>query len=502
MSRSAAVERIVRTLRFLWSSPQGPEPDATGYRGFFYHFLDMQTGRRARQCELSTVDSTFLLAGALTAALYFTADTPDEQEIRSLADALYRRADWQWAQNGGSTVTHGWTPEAGFLSYRWEGYDEALLLYVLGLGSPTHPLPESSYLAWCSTYEWRSVCGQEYLYAGSLFTHQLSHIWIDFRGIQDPFMRAHGIDYFENTRRATYAQQRYAIENPENFDGYSRDCWGITACEGPGPSAMTVNGIEREFFDYVARGIPYGPDDGTTTNNFNKLLQASAGTNLHHAIVIQSNITGAASEDSIAASIRYVLDNWAYGPNYLRLGGRPVLIFTDMNRPWGSDAAAANGWARIRATVDPNHNSIWMAEGLYPTFNPLFDGLYVYRIDHRDYPQSWLKQPRWAAGLRAVENQTGANLYFADTIAPGFDDTRSVNLPGDLRSSAPPFARDRQAGAYYADTFAVTSQTGGDFLMVKSFNEWIEGTEIEPGASYGDAYLHQTCGFANEYRSR
>ena len=246
----------------------------------------------------------------------------------------------------------------------------------------------------------------------------------------------------------------------------------------------------------------YGPDDSTTTGNFNKLLQASAGTNLHHAIVIQSNITGAASEDSIAASIRYVLDNWAYGPNYLRLGARPVLIFTDMNRPWGSDAAAANGWARIRAAVDPNHNSIWMAEGLYPTFNPLFDGLYVYRIDHRDYPQSWLKQPRWAAGLRAVENQTGANLYFADTIAPGFDDTRSVNLPGDLRSSAPPFARDRQGGAYYADTFAVTSQTGGDFLMVKSFNEWIEGTEIEPGASYGGAYLNQTCGFANEYRSR
>ena len=246
----------------------------------------------------------------------------------------------------------------------------------------------------------------------------------------------------------------------------------------------------------------YGPDDSTTTGNFNKLLQASAGTNLRHAIVIQSNITGGASEDGIAASIRYALDTWAYGPNYLRLGARPVLIFTDMNRPWGSDAAAANGWARIRAAVDPNHNSIWMAEGLYPTFNPLFDGLYVYRIDHRDYPQAWLKQPRWAAGLRAVESQSGANLYFADTIAPGFDDTRSVNLPGDLRSSAPHFARDRQGGAYYADTFAVTSQTGGDFLMVKSFNEWIEGTEIEPGASYGDAYLNQTCGFANEYRAR
>jgi LysM repeat protein len=249
----------------------------------------------------------------------------------------------------------------------------------------------------------------------------------------------------------------------------------------------------------------YGPADGTTTGNFNQLLRASSGTNLQHALVIQTNILGDATEQSISAAIRYALDNWAYGPNYLRLGGRPVLIFTDMNRPWGSDGAAAAGWARIRAAVDPQHNSIWMAEGLSTVFNPLFDGLYVYRIDHRDYPQSWLKQPRWAAALRAVESQGNlplGGLYFADTIAAGFDDTRSVNLSGDLRSSAPHFARDRQGGAYYADTFAVTSQTGGDFMFVKSFNEWIEGTEIEPGTSYGDAYLNQTCQFANEYRSR
>ena len=263
VARAAAVERTLRTLRFFWDSPQGPEADATGYQGFYYHFLDMQTGRRAWQCELSTVDSTFLLAGALTARLYFGADTSDEREIRSLADALYHRADWQWAQDGGSTVTHGWTPESGFLKYRWKGYDEALLLYVLGLGSPTHPLPAASYLAWCSTYKWESVYGQEYLYAGPLFTHQLSHIWIDFRGIQDAFMRDKGIDYFENSRRATYVQQQYAIDNPLKFEAYGADCWGITASEGPGPKTMMVKGIERQFFDYVARGVPYGPDDGT-----------------------------------------------------------------------------------------------------------------------------------------------------------------------------------------------------------------------------------------------
>ena len=263
MSRAAAVQRTLATLRFFWNSPQGPEPDATGYQGFYYHFLDMQTGRRAWQCELSTVDTTFLLAGALTAAMYFDADSANEKEIRTLADALYRRANWQWAQNGGDTVTHGWKPESGFLAYRWEGYDEALLLYVLGLGSPTWPLPERSYAAWACTYEWKQCYGQDYLYAGSLFTHQLSHVWIDFRGIQDAFMLEKGIDYFENSRRATLAQQQYAIENPLGFKSYGSHCWGITASEGPGPGRIEVNGVQRELFDYVARGVPYGPDDGT-----------------------------------------------------------------------------------------------------------------------------------------------------------------------------------------------------------------------------------------------
>ena len=263
MSRAAAVQRTLSTLRFFWNSRQGLEPDATGYQGFYYHFLYMRTGRRAWQCELSTVDSAFLLAGMLTARSYFDADSTEEQEIRTLADALYRRANWQWAQNHGATLTHGWTPEGGFLPYRWEGYDEALLLYVLALGSPTYPLPSSSYDAWSSTYRWQHCFGYDYLYAGSLFTHQLSHIWIDFRGIQDVFMRAKGTDYFENSRRATYVQQQYAIGNPLKFNGYGSDCWGITASDGPGPDTIKVDGVERRFFGYLARAVPDGPDDGT-----------------------------------------------------------------------------------------------------------------------------------------------------------------------------------------------------------------------------------------------
>ena len=263
LNRAQAVRRTLTTLRFFWRSPQGTQPDATGYRGFYYHFLDMKSGRRAHRSELSTVDTALLMAGILIAAAYFQEDTKEEVEIRKLADALYRRVDWRWALNRGATLTHGWKPGRGFLKYRWEGYDEALILYVLGLGSPTFPLPSESYDAWLSTYAWRSIYGHELVNAGPLFVHQMSHLWIDFRGIRDSYMRERGLDYFENSRRATCVQQEYAIRNPRGFEGYSRYCWGLTASEGPGPKTMTVNGVRRRFYDYVARGVPEGPDDGT-----------------------------------------------------------------------------------------------------------------------------------------------------------------------------------------------------------------------------------------------
>jgi hypothetical protein len=263
ISRAEAAKLTLTTLRFFRDSPHDTGAEATGYKGFYYHFLDLKTGRRVWQCELSTVDSCFLLAGMLTAAAYFTNETAEEHEIRTVADQLYRRADWRWAQNGGATVTHGWKPESGFLPYRWQGYDEALFLYLLGLGSPTYPLPAESYSAWASTYQWRKVYDWELLYSGPLFTHQISHLWIDFRGIQDAYTRARGIDYFENSRRATYMHRQYAILNPAQWDGYGETCWGLTACNGPGPMTLKVKGRERRFFDYVARAVPDGPDDGT-----------------------------------------------------------------------------------------------------------------------------------------------------------------------------------------------------------------------------------------------
>src|SRR5271154_627548 len=146
LPRAEAVERTLAVLRFLRSSPQGPEPDATGYQGFYYHFLDMQTGRRAEQCELSTVETAILMAGVLTAARYCTGNSQEESEVRELAEFLYRRVDWKWALNGGTTLTHGWKPESGFLPYRWDaGYSEAIMLYAMALGSPTFPIDPQGY---------------------------------------------------------------------------------------------------------------------------------------------------------------------------------------------------------------------------------------------------------------------------------------------------------------------------------------------------------------------
>ena len=261
--RKFAAKIARRHLHTLINLPQGPEPDTAGHKGFFYHFLDIETGRRVWNCELSTLDSAFLLAGALTCSTYFDADTEDEGEVRRLAGALYCRVDWNWARNGGPTLTHGWKPETGFLPHRYEGYDEGLLLYLLALGSPTHPVPPESYDAYCATYQWKEIYGRELLYSGPLFTHQLSHLWVDFRGIRDAFMRQRGSDYFENSRQATFVQQEYAVRNPLEFEGYGEHCWGFTACDGPGWITRTVNGVERRFCGYIARGAPFGPDDGT-----------------------------------------------------------------------------------------------------------------------------------------------------------------------------------------------------------------------------------------------
>lgn len=263
IERGDAVQRTLKVLRFFRDSDQSGRPDSTGCHGFYFHFLNMDTGVRMWQSELSLIDTALLIAGILTAAAYFTASTPDEVELREVADVLYRRVNWRWAQRDGTAVAHGWKPESGFLNYGWEGYSESILLYVLGLGSSTFPLSKDSFHAWTLTYQWENLYGYDFLYAGPLFIHQFSHAWIDMRGIKDQFMREKKCDYFENSRRATYIQREYAARNPRGFAGYSQDCWGFSAGDGPRADPRMIAGRRQNFYGYAARGAPYGPDDGT-----------------------------------------------------------------------------------------------------------------------------------------------------------------------------------------------------------------------------------------------
>jgi hypothetical protein len=266
VTREQARDRVLTTLDFFLAAPSGPEPAGrTGYRGFYYHFLDMQTGTRFENVELSTIDTTLLLAGVLFCQSYFDRDDPAEAAVREKAEELYRRADWAWIQPRPPLVSMGWTPEKGFHTYDWRGMNEAMILYVLALGSPTHPIAPEGWEGYTRTYKWGSFYGQEHVNFPPLFGHQYSQVWIDFRGIRDAYMRQRGIDYFENSRRATLAQRAYAIANPGGFRDYGENLWGLSACDGPLDGDLAIDGHKIHFMTYAARGAALGDirDDGT-----------------------------------------------------------------------------------------------------------------------------------------------------------------------------------------------------------------------------------------------
>ena len=262
MKRRDARARTLRTLRFFHASAQGQEADATGHKGFYYHFLDMSRGCRVWQCELSLIDTALLQAGFHLAALYFDGGG-EEAEIRELSEELLGRTDWAWALTDRQTLAQGWKPETGFLHYGWEGYNEATILYLLAIASTNHSIPAQSFDRWKFSYQWENLLGIDTLYSGPLFTHLFSHAWIDFRGIQDQFMRDVDFDYFRNTQSAVGIQREYAARNPRGFAAYGRDLWGITAGDGPSDADKTLYPRDRRFYGYMSRGVPFGPDDGT-----------------------------------------------------------------------------------------------------------------------------------------------------------------------------------------------------------------------------------------------
>ena len=269
VSRTQAVDRTLTTLKFLRDAPTGPQRTGkAGYKGFYYHFLDMQQGRRYDSwVELSSVDTSLLMMGVLFAQSYYDGNDAREKEIRQIADTLYKRVDWRWLQRNKPLVSMGWFPESGFIQHDWMGYNEAMMLYVLALGSPTHAVEPDAWTVWTRTYDndWGVFQGQEYLAFGPLFGHQYSHVWIDFRDIQDAYMRERGIDYFLNSRRATLAQREYAIANPMQWKDYGENVWGLTAGDGPQNTTQEYKGEQRQFRHYSARGagLRENFDDGT-----------------------------------------------------------------------------------------------------------------------------------------------------------------------------------------------------------------------------------------------
>lgn len=207
------LSRVRNTLRFL--AKRMPHE-----HGFFYHFIHMETGHRWEKCELSSIDTALLLCGVLTARQYFA-----DQEIKDLATAIYERVDWPWMLNGGATLSMGWKPESGFLGARWEHYCELMMIYLLGIGSPTHPLSPDTWKAW--TRPVIKYQGIEYISGNDpIFTHQYSQAWFDFRKKRDAYT-----DYFENSIKATKAHKLFCLSLRDRFPDYSDDLWGISASD-------------------------------------------------------------------------------------------------------------------------------------------------------------------------------------------------------------------------------------------------------------------------------
>jgi len=252
ITRTQAVARVLTTLNTFLSGPQGPGTSGViGYNGWFYHFLDMNTALRASGSELSSIDTTLLLSGILYAKQYFNGTNANETSIRTMADAIFNGVNWTWMAQGTSAVAMGWQPTTGFTTFgNWVGYDEGMILYLLGLGTATNPLPASAWNYWTNGYTWVTYYGESFVPFPPLFGHEYSHCWIDFRHIADAYMTNQNSTYFENSRRATLAQQSYCIANPLGWVGYGTNVWGLTASDDPS--------------GYEAHGAPPAlNDDGT-----------------------------------------------------------------------------------------------------------------------------------------------------------------------------------------------------------------------------------------------
>jgi hypothetical protein len=336
ISRQQGAKRVLNTLKWLKNSVQGSDnAGISGYKGFYYHFLTYNQGVRYKDVELSTIDTGWLMAGILSCQSYFDGNTEQEKQIRDLADFLYLRVEWDWPMHGQELMSMGWHPESGFIKSNWIGYSESMMLLVMAMGSPTHPIQDSAWNSYCKTYQWADFYGYEHVNFESLFGHQFSHMYIDFRGIQDLYMQKKGIDYFENSRRATLSNRAYCAKNPTNFNGYSDSIWGLTACDGPYDTTMICKGKTVNFATYRARGgsTQYIVDDGTIAPTAAGGSIPFAPEETIQALMSMKNTYGERLYQQYgfkdAFNMSYIKDKFPTGwfdPDYIGLDQGPIII--------------------------------------------------------------------------------------------------------------------------------------------------------------------------------
>jgi len=338
VTRADGRDRVLTTLETFWNGPQGSGTSGIiGYKGLYYHWLDMNTGVRTWDCELSTIDTALLFAGIIHARQYFTAGDSLDVRVRALADSIVHRADWEFVRDNTNGIRMGWRPDTGFSTFGiWIGYNEAMIMYILALGSPTHPVNSSVWNTWVAGYvtpinHWETLYGYTYLTFPPLFGHQYSHCWIDYRYIRDPFMASKGITYFENSRRATYAQRAYCIANPGGWTGYGADLWGLTASD--------------DHTGYNAHGAPNGFDNGTITPTAAASSIAFAPEIVLPALQNMYNTYYAQLWSTYGFKDAFNLEqNW-WDTDYLGIDQGPIVLMIENYR---------NGWVWTRFMQNPD----------------------------------------------------------------------------------------------------------------------------------------------------
>jgi hypothetical protein len=317
-----------------------------------------------------------------------------------------------------------------------------------------------------------------------------------------------------NAPRTTHYTRETPLVLAQYFSWYDGDGWNdcnISAGDKPLEPYSSDDPAAIARHIQVAQNVGldgfllhwFGPGD-RTDRNFETLLTQSQWRDFSSTVVFSYHIWHAApslTQQNIAEAIHYVLDRYGSQPNFLYVDDKPVLFFVDVYRTPATGQTPQQFWAAVRDEVDPDRQAWWIAEGLDPSYLSVFDGLYVFKITHADYPNDYLKASRWAKRVRDWGQPTAQSKLWLATISPGWDDLRS-GCRVDVRIANTRHRREREDGTLYQATFDAALKSNPDWLLLSSFNEWVEGSYIEPSVQYGDKYLEMTKEFVEEFKAR